>query len=247
MKRARWIELVLTGSLAAAMTAHSQAPAANGSSAPAQTKPAEPHTQSNPFPEDTNNVPVMPSGGASALPNETFSGANDAATPLAGDDVDPIRSPDDPAPEASTSDATESSSLSGTDRLLLPPDSGEPDKKDSKRKLSVKEPTPHPEGAAEDINVGGYYLDKKNWKAALSRFESAMVLDPENPEVYWGLAEADRHLGDLTKARAYYQQVVDYDPDSKHGKEARKALKEPEIANAKAASPTEPATDKPVQ
>jgi hypothetical protein len=29
--------------------------------------------------------------------------------------------------------------------------------------------------------------------------------------------------------------VVDYDPDSKHGKEAKKALKEPELANAAAA------------
>jgi hypothetical protein len=42
-------------------------------------------------------------------------------------------------------------------------------------------------------------------------------------------------------ARGYYQKVVDYDPDSKHGKDARKALKEPEIANAKAAAPPLPA------
>jgi len=35
--------------------------------------------------------------------------------------------------------------------------------------------------------------------------------------------------------------VAEYDPDSKHGKEARKALKEPEIANAKAAPPAPPA------
>jgi len=40
----------------------------------------------------------------------------------------------------------------------------------------------HEEAATEDINVGGYYLQTKNWKAALSRFESALVLDPENPK-----------------------------------------------------------------
>ena len=32
------------------------------------------------------------------------------------------------------------------------------------------------ETAKEDISVGKYYLDQKNWKAALSRFQSALVL-----------------------------------------------------------------------
>ena len=50
------------------------------------------------------------------------------------------------------------------------------------------------ETAKEDEDVGGLYLSQKNWRAAQSRFESAVVLDPENPDVYWGLAEAQRHL-----------------------------------------------------
>ena len=104
----------------------------------------------------------------------------------------------------------------------------------------MKEPT-HQEAASKDIEVGNYYLDRKNWRAALSRFESALILDPENPEVYWGLAEADRRLGNLADARANYQKVVDYDPDSRHGKEARKALKEPDVANGKNAAPSQPA------
>ena len=70
-----------------------------------------------------------------------------------------------------------------------------------------------------------------------------MVLDPENPDVYWGLAEADRHLGNLADARANYQKVAEYDPDSRHGKEASKALKEPEIANGKNAAPGQPAAE----
>ena len=90
----------------------------------------------------------------------------------------------------------------------------------------------HQETAAEDEKVGEYYLDQKNWKAALSRYESAVVLDPENPEVYWGLGEAQRHLGHLAEARGSYKKLVDYDPDSKHGKEAQKLLNGPELANA---------------
>ena len=70
----------------------------------------------------------------------------------------------------------------------------------------------HHETAAEDENVGSYYLENKDWKGALSRFQSALVLDPDNPDVYWGLAESERHLGDFADARANYQKVMEYDP-----------------------------------
>jgi len=39
--------------------------------------------------------------------------------------------------------------------------------------------------------------------------------------------------------------VVEYDPDSRHGKEARKALKDPAIANAKKIVAGQPAIDAP--
>ena len=175
----------------------------------------------------------MPSKTTPTLPEGTYNGAESPAIPLPGDDFDPVRSPDDPAPAAANGQPEESSSsLSGLVNLLPPPDD---DQSSKKRKLAVKEPT-HQEAVSKDIEVGGYYLETKNWKAALSRFESAVVLDPENPDVYWGLAEANRHLGNLADARANYQKVAEYDPDSHHGKEAIKALKEPEIANGKNAA-----------
>jgi hypothetical protein len=194
-------------------------------------KPAAPSPSSaNPFPEDTSTVPVMPSKTTPALPEGSYNGAGNAPLLLPGDDLDPVHSPDDPLPEtASGQPGDSSSSLVGLGNLLPRPDDDQPDKK---KKLVVKEPT-HQEAASKDIEVGGYYLQTKNWKGAVSRFQSALVLDPENPEVYWGLAEADRHLSNFADARANYQKVVEYDPDSRHGKEARKALKEPEIANGK--------------
>ncbi len=125
------------------------------------------------------------------------------------------------------------------DKLLpVPGDDTKPQGKH--RKLEVEAPE-HQETSAEDIEVGNYELDRKNWKAALSRFESALVLAPDEPEVYWGLAESARHLGNLADARGYYQKVALYDPDSRHGKDAIKALKEPEIANAKGSSTAGPA------
>jgi tetratricopeptide (TPR) repeat protein len=210
-----------------------QTPAAGDTGAPGQTKPAPTQTGSNPFPEDTNSIPVL-----AAKPDSNTSGEDSSPsfgrTALPDEDLDPVRSPDDAAAEPSAMDSGSSSSLAGLDRLL--PGRGD-DQKETKRKLNVKEPT-HREAASKDIEVGGYYLETKNWKAAESRFESAMVLDPDNPEVFWGLAEAERHLGNFADARTHYQTVLVYDPDGKHGKDARKALKEPEIANAKAVAST---------
>ena len=188
----------------------------------------------------------MPSKSTPALPEGTYNGAVNAQASLPGDDLDPVRSPDDPAPDAASGQPEESSSSrAGLENLLTRPEDDQPEKS-KKRVLAVKEPT-HQEAASKDLDVGGYYLQTKNWKAALSRFESALVLDPENPDVYWGLAEADRHLGNFADARANYQKVAEYDPDSRHGKEAIKALKEPEIANGKNPAVSQAPTTEPQQ
>lgn len=251
MKRHFQVALVLAGCLTAASTLVAQT--ATGGNSTDQSKPgaqSAPAAQpsANPFPEDTSNVPVMPSKAAPGLPEGSYNGTEGAAPSLPGlslpgEDLDPMRSPDDVAPSAASGQEEGfSSSLKGLEKVLPTPGEDQPEKK---KKLAgknpvVKEPS-HQEAASKDIQIGGYYLDSKNWKAALSRFESAMVLDPENPEVYWGLAEAERHLGEFSSARGYYQKVAEYDPDSRHGKEARKALQEPEIANGKNAAPGQPA------
>ncbi len=116
--------------------------------------------------------------------------------------------------------------------LLPPADDDETEPSKHNRKGQQAEPEHH-ETAAEDENVGAYYLDTHDWKGALSRFQSALVLDPDNPDVYWGLAEAERHLGQFAEARANYQKVMEYDPGSRHAKESKKALEDPQLANAK--------------
>jgi tetratricopeptide (TPR) repeat protein len=199
--------------------------------------PAPSQSSANPFPEDTSTVPVLPSMTTPSAPERTYYSPPSAGIPLAGEDLDPVRSPDDPAPAAaSAAEGNSSSSLTGLERLLPPPDEDQPSKK---RRLAVKEPT-HQEAASKDIEVGSYYLERKNWRAALSRFESALILDPENPEVYWGLAEAEHHLGNFADARAHYEKLLEYDPDGPHGKQARKELKDPEVANGKNAAPSPP-------
>lgn len=211
-------------------------PAANPRAPSSGNSPVRVKSQSdqNPFPDDTSAVPVIPTGNSSDLPP----GAGDASngrTPMPADDVDPVRSPEDAAEAAQAGESSSSSSAAGLGDLLPPPDdTPAPGRRNRKAAQIVPE---HHETAAEDESVGSYYLDQKNWKAALSRFQSALVLDPDNPDVYWGLAESERHLGNFADARDNYQKVAVYDPDSRHGKEARKALKDPEIANAKPAAP----------
>jgi len=215
----------------------------NQPSAAQQPSRTQQQTNQNPFPEDTSSVPLMPSR---ENPNVPVPGdGTKQRIYLPEVDVDPVRSPED-ARAAEAGESGSSSSLAGMDNLLPGPDDDTQNPQRGRRNKKGAEVEPeHHETAAEDEDVGKYYLDSKDWRAALSRFQSALVLDPDNPEVYWGLAESERHLGNFAEARANYQKVVEYDPDSRHGKDARKALKDPEIANAKAPAKPDSSTSTP--
>jgi hypothetical protein len=237
MRRLISITLVVAGCLALSLRLLAQTPAASQAKPTGESQPpAVAQSSSNPFPEDTSAIPVMPSKTAPDLPGAEDDGAANAPLPLPGEDLDPVRSPDDPAPVAAGAGSS-SSSLAGLDKLLPKPEDN--DQSSGRRKLVVKEHAHH-EASSKDIEVGIYYLQTKNWKAAFSRFESALVLDPENPEVYWGMAEAERHLGDFANAKANYLKLLDYDPDGPHSRQARKALKASELAHLPDAAPGQP-------
>ena len=257
MKRGFWSAGVFAGCLMAVSLSLSAQAQANGNNNPksqgsqpgsgqSQTPAPLPGAGANPFPEDTSNVPVIPSKGKVDLPEGTNYGDSAGYTPkvpLPSEDADPVRSPDDGTPEANTSPQSYSSSSNPSLDKLIGSDDDDVDPGTGKkhRRMEAKPPE-HVETTKEDLDVGEYYLERKNWKAALSRFESAMVLSPEEPGVYWGLAEAQRNLGHYAEAKADYLKLLDYDPDGPHGKAARKALKYPEIANAKATDPASAST-----
>lgn len=242
MKRGIGIALVLAGFIAALPgLAQQGSSGAASSQGKQQAQPVQqPKKQdSNPFPTDTTNVPVMPSR-ENPDPNVPNNGSTpspdqieDTHYPVPGDS-DPVTSPDAAPAEGSyrvqDQGQVSSSNSNALDSILPPP--GDDDTKG--KKGSQIEDMPQ-ETAEKDISVAKYYLDNKNWRAAQSRFQSALVLAPEDPEVYWGLAESQRHIGDFANARKNYEKVIEYDPDSKHAKDARKALKEPDLANAKPA------------
>jgi len=210
------------------------APPAQQQKPPSQ-QPAQKPADSNPFPDDTTNVPVVPTTAEpAAAPRAATAPENSGAetTSLLNNDNDPVHSPDDPVDTGSTGADGFSSSLAGSGDVNIP-DEDRPDK----HRRGQPQPVVHQVTAKENEDVGTFELGRKNYKAALSRFQSALVTDSENPDVYWGIAEAQRGLGNFADAKANYQKVVDYDdPESKHSKEAKKLLKSPQLANAPAVS-----------
>ncbi len=230
---------LLAGCLVAAPVLCGGQQPAGAPSQSSQNKPADktqkPQSNTNPFPEDTNNIPVLPNANSKDEPEAAAPEAGRVSLPA--QDYDPVRSPDEPPAGTATESSSESSSdVPGIDSLIPKPD------EDAKSKPEAPE---FHETASDDITVGNYYLGRRDWKAALSRFQSALVLAPENAEVYWGLAESEHHLGDFADARTYYLKVMEFDPDSRHFKDAQKALKEPEIANAKPSAPGKAAVGSP--
>ncbi len=191
-----------------------------------QPSATQSQAEGNPFPGNTSSVPILPSG-----PNASLGGgyAPTYAPPPAfpSKDQDPVLSPDQ-SPPGSGQQTGWSSSLTGLTDILPPPDNGPHGKGHGAGYGQL----PHP-SAKQDVSVGNFYLSTGDWKGAMSRFESALVLDPQNSDVYWGLAVCYRHLGKYAEARANYLKVLEYTSDTRQYKKAAKALRDPQIANAK--------------
>src|SRR5580704_4706541 len=110
--------LVMVAGLVTGQAVCAQAPAQPQK--PAETQKQKPPAGANPFPEDTGNVPLMPNGNAPAAPERPAGAWASSALPQG--DVDPVRSPDDP-PADNASDAQGfSSSATGLDNVMPPPD-----------------------------------------------------------------------------------------------------------------------------
>jgi hypothetical protein len=234
MKLTTYIALAFGCGLISTVGLLAQAAPPNQQQQPPTSQPAQKHPASNPFPEDTTSVPVVPTTEEPAAPPPASAAENSGAesTTLLKNDNDPVHSPDDPVGSADTSADGFSSSLAGSGDINIP-DEDRPDK----HRRSQSQPATKQVTAKENEDVGEFELGRKNYRAALSRFQSALVTDSENPDVYWGIAEAQRGLGNFADAKANYQKVVDYDdPESKHSKEAKKILRSPQVANAPAVS-----------
>lgn len=193
---------------------------------------AQPPSNANPFPTDLSTVPIIPTANSPSVSEGAGNGMGNGRYTLPDSDSDPVPSPND-AGSATTDGQRQgfSSSQTGLGPLLPDVDGNAPGSRNPQKQNSIFAPLPQPT-AKQDISVGNFYLDTGDWRGAYSRFQSALVLDPSNPDVYWGLAECQRHMGQYAAARENYLKVMEYDAGGKYAKKAAKALRNPDIANA---------------
>ncbi|HET9837642.1 MAG TPA: tetratricopeptide repeat protein [Candidatus Angelobacter sp.] len=134
---------------------------------------------------------------------------------------------------------------------------GESSSRDSQIDLSAK-PAPEaapaedssvlqpwdPHKAAKDVEVGQYYYKVKNYRAALERFNHALIYKPNDAEATLGLAMTQEKLDLLSLADQNYRKYLQILPNGPKSKEAEAALKRigPGVETGKPPSPNDPAT-----
>jgi Tfp pilus assembly protein PilF len=78
--------------------------------------------------------------------------------------------------------------------------------------------------AAHDIDVGETYLASNSFDSARERFEEALRLTPDNPLIWFRLAQSLQGMQRLDPARLYYKKYLEAQPKGKFAKDAKKAI-----------------------
>jgi len=76
-------------------------------------------------------------------------------------------------------------------------------------------------GPAKCVEVGNFYLHKKKFAAAVSRFQEAIQINSHYAPAYLGLGKTYEKMGLKQKALKSYQQYLDELPSDKEAEEAR--------------------------
>jgi tetratricopeptide (TPR) repeat protein len=82
----------------------------------------------------------------------------------------------------------------------------------------------NPLESERNIRVGNYYWHKGKYRAAAGRYTRATKYNPNSPEAFFKLGEAEAKLKNTEAARQAFQKVLALAPDSKLASEAKKKL-----------------------
>jgi Tfp pilus assembly protein PilF len=82
-----------------------------------------------------------------------------------------------------------------------------------------------PHKAAKDVEVGEYYLKQKNYRAALDRFNEALLYKPKDADATFHLAETQEKLELFTKAYENYSLYLEIVPKGPQAGAAHDALR----------------------
>ncbi len=81
-----------------------------------------------------------------------------------------------------------------------------------------------PHRAAKNIEVGEFYFKKKNYRAALARFQEALEFKPNDAESNFRIAQCYEKLNDPDQAAKHYQEYLKILPQGLLAPEAQKEL-----------------------
>jgi Tfp pilus assembly protein PilF len=93
-----------------------------------------------------------------------------------------------------------------------------------------------PHRAAKDVEVGEYYLKQKNYRAALERFNDALLYKPNDADATFDLALTQEKLDLFDKARRNYSKYLEIVPGGPKAKECQEALKRLEARDGEPSS-----------
>jgi len=77
------------------------------------------------------------------------------------------------------------------------------------------------DSASKSVEIGDFYLRRKKYQAALSRFQEALHTDPHYAPAYRELGKVYEKMGQWKKSLDSYQKYLDELPSAKDAREAR--------------------------
>ncbi len=81
-----------------------------------------------------------------------------------------------------------------------------------------------PHKSDKNVEVGDYYLKRKNYRAAISRYQEALYWRDNNAVAMFRLAQALELTGQFTESRKQYQNYLKTLPHGEYAPEAQEAL-----------------------
>jgi tetratricopeptide (TPR) repeat protein len=103
-----------------------------------------------------------------------------------------------------------------------PPDETNPPEEDAS--VAPKTYVLNPLESERNLKVGNLYWAKKNYRAALSRYQDATRYNPSSQEAFYKVGETEKKLKHDEAAKLAFQKVIQLAPDSKLAQEAKRKL-----------------------
>jgi tetratricopeptide (TPR) repeat protein len=91
----------------------------------------------------------------------------------------------------------------------------------------------NPYRAMKDDEVGDFYFRRKNYRAALARYQDALLWKEKDAVANFRMAQCYEKLDEPEEASTHYQEYLKILPEGPFAKEAQKALQKLKAAEAK--------------